>query len=101
MEGYVIVVIAVALAGATAFVGAVTDVRFGRLAAAGIAAGLVLWFVMAVVIFRGPDNPDLGEGGWTIVVGAVIAMWVGGWVVGAGLGRLLRRTRGRRLSADS
>lgn len=106
MEGHAIILIAAALALATGTAGAVTSVRYTWLAGAGIVVGLLLWLVMAVVIFRGPDNPDLGETGWTIVVGVVIAIWVGAWVVGAAAGRVLRRARraerkNRRLSAPS
>ena len=93
MEGYVIILIAVGVAVTTAIAGAATDIRYWRLAATGIVAGLLLWLAMGIVIFRGPDNPDLGEAGWTIVVGVVIAIWVGAWVIGAGVGRLLRGAR--------
>ena len=91
MEGYAIILIAVALALVTAIAGALTDIRYGRLAGVGLVIGLVLWLVMAVIIFRGPDNTDLGETSWTIVVGVVIAIWVGAWIGGAAVGRLVRR----------
>ncbi len=95
MASHVIILIAVALAAVTAVVAAATRITFGRLAGVGIAAGVLLWLVMAVIIFRGPDNPDLGELGWTIVVGVVIAIWVAGWIVGAAGGHWLSRTRAR------
>ena len=64
---------------------------YRQLAAVGSILGLASWGFLAIVIFRGPDNPDLGETGWTIFVGFHIVILLGVWLLGAATGRVLRR----------
>ena len=93
MEGYVFfILIPLGIGMATALVAALTEITSGLLAKIGVGAGVLVWLVLAITIFRGPDNPELGETGWTILVGLVIATWVGAWLVAIAAGRLLRRT---------
>ena len=87
---HVVILIAVVVGVLAAVAGAATNVSYARSAAGGIAIGLLLWVVAGISIFRGPDNPDLGEVGWTVVAGIAIGIWVGAWLVGAAAGRLLR-----------
>ncbi len=94
-EGTVLVLIIVAAGAAALLAALLLPVTFPRLGAVGTALGLAFWIAMAIVIYRGPDNPDLGEDGWTIVVGIYTGILVAAWWAGAGLGCVLRRTVGR------
>lgn len=76
-----------------ALLGALTSVAYERLAAIGIGLGLLFWGIEAIVIFREPDNPDLGETGWTMVVGVLAGIYVAAWLAGAAVGRAFRLRR--------
>ena len=89
-EGQLFFLITFGVFTAALFAGALVPTPYKRLASIGAGLGLLLWLVMAIGIYRGPDNPDLGETGWTIVIGGVIAIFVGAWLAGAAAGRLLR-----------
>jgi hypothetical protein len=86
-----VILIALALAVASAVAGALTRTTYARLFAFGVGTGLLVWLAGAILIFRGPDYDPrgIGEPGWTMVAGLVVAIWVGAWLAGAGAGRLL------------
>ncbi len=90
-----IVAIGVGVFVVAMLLGALSRMSFRRIATIGIVLGLVFWGAEAILIFRGPDNPDLGETGWTIVVGILAAIYVVSWLVGAALGRVFRGRRSR------
>jgi hypothetical protein len=83
------------LIGAVVFVvatllGTLPRISYMWSAAVGVFVGLGLWVAAAIAIYRGPDNPDFGEDGWTIVVGVLLGMYVVVWLLGAAVGRALR-----------
>jgi hypothetical protein len=71
-------------------VGALARVRYSWIGIVGAVLGLGFWAIMAVIIYRGPDNPDLGERGWTIAAGGLAGLYVAAWLIGAAAGRALR-----------
>lgn len=71
-------------------VGALSRIRYVWIGIVGVVLGLGFWAIMAVIIYRGPDNPDLGERGWTIAAGGLAALFVAAWLVGVAAGRALR-----------
>jgi len=87
----VVVLIGVGVFLAAALLGALSGLSYGWVAMLGIVLGLGLWIAAAIMIFRGPDNPDFGEGGWTMVVGVLLSLYAGVWLIGAAVGRELRR----------
>jgi hypothetical protein len=92
----VVILIGVGVCVAAALLGLFSAMTYSRVAAIGFALGLLFWGVMAIVIFRGPENPELGEAGWTLVVGLYVGLYVLAWLVGAAVGRALRGLRSRR-----
>jgi uncharacterized membrane protein len=91
MTGFVLVCIAVALVALGG--AALIPTTFARLTAVGAVLALVHWGFWAVVIYRGPDNPDLGEFGWTVFMGIVSAVFFAAWILGLAVGHALRRSR--------
>jgi hypothetical protein len=81
--------------------GTLSRIAYAWIAIIGVVLGLALWVTAAIMIFRGPDNPDLGEDGWTIVVGIVLGAYVGAWLLGAAAGRALRGRSTHRRSVSA
>lgn len=94
--GTVLVLVGVA-AFAVALVATALTGRWRRVTLIGVVLGVVVWTAEAINIFRGPDNPDLGEFGWTVVAGVVIGGWVAAWLLGTLVGAAVA---GRRRVAD-
>jgi hypothetical protein len=84
-----------------ALLGTLSRLRYAWIATVGVLLGLGLWVAAAIMIFRGPDNPDFGEDGWTIVVGILLALYVAAWLVGAAVGRGLRGRSARSRSVSA
>jgi hypothetical protein len=84
---------------AAVLLSALSGLSYPRVGMIGVVLGLGLWIANAIVIFRGPDNPDLGEGGWTVLVGVLLALYVGVWLLGSAVGRALRTRSTRGTSA--
>jgi hypothetical protein len=97
----VLLLIGVGVFVAAALFSALSGLSYPWVGMIGVVLGLGLWIAAAIVIFRGPDNPDLGEGGWTMVVGVLLALYVGVWLLGSAVGRVLRTrsTRGTSVAA--
>jgi hypothetical protein len=89
----VLLLIGVGVFVVATLLGTLAPISYTWIGVVGVALGLGLWVAAAITIFRGPDNPDLGEDGWTIVVGILLALYVGAWLLGAAVGRALRGRR--------
>jgi predicted Kef-type K+ transport protein len=81
--------------------GTLTEIPYAWIGAVGVVLGLGLWAAAAIALFRGPDNNrDLGEEGWTIAVGILLAFYVVVWLLGAAVGRGFRGRAARSRSAS-
>ena len=89
-EGTLIVLIACGSFVAAFVAGAVLPRQSAKVLLAGVVLGSLTWLAVAIVIFRGPDNPDYGELGWTMLAAGIIGLFVGSWTVGTAAGAFLR-----------
>jgi hypothetical protein len=92
--GLALVCVGIAVAGAAA--AALIPTTSTRLATIGAVLALATWAAFGIVIYRGPDNPDLGEFGWTIMAGFFCVGFLAAWMIGVIVGCLLRRPRATR-----
>lgn len=83
-------IVVAAAFGVACAAGALTAFTYKQVAAAGAGIALAVWGIVAIGIFRGPDNPELGELGWTIFFGFAIAVPLVAWLIGARAGRAVR-----------
>jgi hypothetical protein len=93
MSAIGLVLVCIGIAGAAALAAVFTPTARERLATVGAVLAALTWAVLGMMIYRGPDDGDLTELGWTVMAGVLCAGFLAAWMIGLSVGRLVRGAR--------